>query len=104
MPWLEKWGLSRRPSTDYQAPENWPWVVSGEVHDSAGFNDGDHITTSRIVKIKEYGNSWAVITRSGTYYALGEPHTDFLKVLENKGESLEQAMIALKSHTTKETT
>lgn len=67
---LENWAVCRATGqSPYSAPETVVQVLSGKVYDHPHFDDGDEITTSGIVGIRD----GKVLTQSGSLYELGEP-------------------------------
>ena len=93
MPKLNNWYIHGNPVPEhvqndpYTAPEmKQPSIhLSGFVTGHTGFNDGDHITTSPIVRMTRDGN---VCTASGTEYELGDVMEEYEKLYPNARERL----------------
>jgi hypothetical protein len=68
MPQLNCWSVTIYDEGVYSAPELRTFHLQGLVSEHPDFEEGHHITTSRIVgKVGE-----DIITRSGTVYTLGD--------------------------------
>ncbi len=65
---IENWELVAAPENPYQAPEIWPLRLQGEVYGHDRFEDGESITTSRIVHAEG-----KFVRTNNNEYILGEP-------------------------------
>lgn len=72
---LKDWHVTKRTNSPYQAPETGITALSGNVFGHHRFKDGDSITTSEV--IAKDGDM--VVTMSGSYYALGQPDSEYAK-------------------------
>lgn len=72
---MKNWAVCTRGS-EYMAPELWTNFLTGNVYGHSRFNDGDPVSTSSIVSIKDGDNCKIVSTRN-TDYVLYEPDVSF---------------------------
>lgn len=79
---LENWSVNFLPFDLYIAPEQIKCRASGQVYGNPKFEDGEVITTSRIVKVE----NGCIVTKSGSFYELGEPHPDYEAAYPNAKE------------------
>lgn len=73
---LEQWAVTYSAGTimdPYKAPELYHKGLCGAVYNNPEFNDGEIITTTRLVKIERQEDGKVLATtRSGSVYELGE--------------------------------
>lgn len=83
---LAAWGIAPGPIDPYLPPEVKNLSVQGEVYGHPKFEDGTHITTSRIIDTR----GKLVKTLSGTRYRLvGDPHPDYAAWCQEQGIDLD---------------
>lgn len=68
---IERWSIG--VLDPYTPPELQAKSLSGEVYGHPRFDDGDKITTSAIVGVRD----GRIVTRSVSEYELGEPHPEY---------------------------
>lgn len=86
-PKIERWSVRVDDSNPYKAPEHRPLVLCGEVYGRDDFNDGDPVTTSRVLSLDVKGK---VARTRNTTYAIGEPDPKWVAWLSERGQSPEQ--------------
>lgn len=67
---LKNWSMYAEGNNGFNPPELWTYHFQGNVYGHPRFNDGDPITTSRIVEINDKGDYKEAKTRSGSVYCL----------------------------------
>lgn len=74
---IQNWAIVLQPGykiTGYEAPEQIPYCLCGNIYNDERFADGEEITTSRIVeKIDEE----TFRSHSGTIYKVGKKKADY---------------------------
>ena len=81
LPEIRNWSCCPGSSDPFVAPERAGIKVQGRVYGSPRAEDGTLITTSRVVDT----DGRTVTTSSGSVYALGEPHPDYVAYLATIG-------------------
>lgn len=76
---LENWHFGITELDPYTPPECAGSVLGGEVYGHPNFNDGDKVTTSRLVEFDPKGK--VAITASGSVYELGAPKKEWVSWL-----------------------
>ena len=67
---LKNWSVYMNNHEGFKAPELATYHLQGYVYGHSRFNDGDPVTTSRIVEIRDEGDHKEAVTRSGSVYFL----------------------------------
>lgn len=67
---LKNWSVFASNNNEFLPPELLYFHLQGKAYGHPRFNDGDHITTSRIVEINDKGDHKEAKTRSGSVYCL----------------------------------
>ena len=96
MPRLERWSLVNLAASPWQPPEVGVQGLHGRVYGHPRFEDGDEVTTTRVVKVeveKLYAPDGvscciAVLTASGSRYTLGEVDPGYEAAFPNARERL----------------
>lgn len=73
---LKNWSVTSDVDLLYTAPELMHYHLQGDVYGHPRFNDGDPVTTSRIIEINDKGDYKEAITRSGSVYELHKEDVD----------------------------
>lgn len=73
---LKNWSVVTDVDPLYIAPEMRHYHLQGNVYGNHMFNDGDHVTTSRIVEVNDKGDYKEAITKSGSVYELHREDVD----------------------------
>lgn len=72
---LKNWSVTSN-NNGFMAPEMMKFYLQGNVYGHPRFNDGDPVTTSRIIEINDKGDYKECITRSGSVYELYKEDVD----------------------------
>lgn len=91
---LKNWSVFSEDN-EYLAPELRSYRLQGNVYGHPKFNDGDPVSTNRIVKIADKGTYKEVVTQSGSVYELykEDVNTDCEKQFPNYYERLKLTII-----------
>lgn len=91
---LKNWSVFSEDN-EYLAPELRSYRLQGNVYGHPKFNDGDPVSTNRIVKITDKGTYKEVVTQSGSVYELykEDVNTDCEKQFPNYYERLKLTII-----------
>jgi len=81
IPIIVNWSLKGSNGGPYDPPETRRFKVSGEVHHSPRFADGERITTSYLVGI----SGIEINTFSGSVYHLGRPSDEYMEWCQANG-------------------
>lgn len=73
---LKNWSVTSDVDARFIAPEMIHYHLQGNVYGHPRFNDGDPVTTSRIIEINDKGDYKEAITRSGSVYELYREDVD----------------------------
>ena len=73
---LKNWSITSDVNPNFVAPEMMHFHLQGNVYGHPRFNDGDPVTTSRIIEINDKGDYKECITRSGSVYELHKEDVD----------------------------
>lgn len=73
---LKDWSVTSDVDVRFAAPEMMHFHLQGNAYGHPRFNDGDSVTTSRIIKINDKGDYKEAITRSGSVYELYKEDVD----------------------------
>jgi hypothetical protein len=68
---LKNWAVCMR-GNEWLAPELWTSYLHGNVYGHSRFNDGDPVSTSSIVGVKD-GDGCKIVSTKNTDYVLYEP-------------------------------
>jgi len=82
---LRNWSMIMR-GDDFTPPECRTQCLHGEVYHHGQFNNGEKVSTSRIVELN-LAEGFA-ITASGSKYKLGKPREDFVQYLKDIGHEM----------------
>ena len=85
MPKLDRWSFTLRPNDPFVAPECKYYALHGFVTGHPDFEDGDEITTSQVIEVKD-----GIGTTNGRDYQLGAPDPGFVEYLKTLGKSIYQ--------------
>ncbi len=73
---LKNWSVTSDINPYFAAPEMMRYHLQGDVYGHPRFNDGDPVTTSRIIKISDKGDYKEAVTISGSVYELHREDVD----------------------------
>lgn len=88
MPRLEQWSVVNS-GDPYKPPEAQTSHLHGKVYGHPGFDEGTEVTTSPIAGL----DGFAIRTRSGSRYFLGEVHPDYEKAYPDAKKRLYDTLI-----------
>lgn len=71
---LKNWSVCQR-GNEWMAPELWTNYLHGNVYGHPRFEDGDPVSTSSIVDIKD-GDGYKIVSTRNTDYVLRESEVD----------------------------
>jgi hypothetical protein len=81
---LQNWSMTMGKVDPYTAPELIPSYLCGEVYGHSNFEDGERITTSRVID-----SSGSMVETRNTFYDLKEPDVSYGLWCEEHGYSLD---------------
>ena len=73
---LKNYSVTSDVDGRFIAPELMHYHLQGNVYGHPRFDDGDPVTTSRIIEINDKGDYKVAITRSGSVYELHKEDVD----------------------------